>query len=144
MKLKIVAAALLVMLLSVGVTQKASAQRWGYRGGWGRPHVGVRVVVPPIPVPAVTIGGGYYGDGYCAPAPVVGGYYDGGYCAPAPVVVGGGYYGGYYRGYRGGYGRPYAYGGGYRGGYRDGGYRGGGYRGGGYRGGYGGHYGPRR
>jgi hypothetical protein len=117
MKGRIVAAALLMMVLFAGVSNSASARGWG-RGGFYGPRVGVRIFapVPPMVFPAPVVVGGYYGGGY--------GYGGGGYP----------YYGGGYYGHGGYYGR----GGGY---YDRGGYRGGQGRGGYARGG--GHYGPR-
>lgn len=138
MKTRMLAVALLVTVLTVGLSTRASAHPWGWgRGHWCGPRVGVSIGVP---VPPVVVGGGYYGG--CAPAP----YYGDAYCAPAPApYYGGGYYA--YPRYGGYYGhRAYAYGGGW--GHREGGYRGGyehGYGHGGYgRGGYGGGYGHRR
>ncbi|MBS1688105.1 MAG: hypothetical protein JSS96_05235 [Bacteroidetes bacterium] len=136
MKTRLMAVALLVTVLTFGLSNQASAHPWG-GGHWCGPHVRVRVAVP---MPGVVVGGGYYG-GY-APAP----YY--GDCAPAPApYCGDAYYGGgYYAypryrayGYRGGWGhREYAYGGGYGRGYEHrGGYERGGYGGYGGRGGYG-------
>ncbi len=90
MKLRIIASALLIVVLA-GISNYANANPWrgGYRGGWF-PHARVfvpvpRVFIPPVPVPVV-VGGGYYGAAY-----------------------GPGYYGGYGRGYYGGghYGHGY-------------------------------------
>jgi hypothetical protein len=102
MKLRIIASALLIMLLTVSISNQASARPGYWRGGFFAPRIGVRVG---IPVPPVVVGG-YYGNGY-GYAPAYG---------PA-VVVGGGYYG---RGY---YNHGYYRGGGYRGGYGPRGYR---------------------
>lgn len=106
MKTRIVFSALLIMLLSIGITGQASARPY-FRGGFYAPRIGVRIVAP-IPAPVV-VNSGYYGgyaNGYCAPA-------------PAPVVVGSYYGGGYYgRGY---YNHAY-YDHGYRGGYYRGSY----------------------
>lgn len=96
MKTKIVFSALLIMLLSIGITEQAGARPY-FRGGFYGPRIGVRIVAP-IPAPVV-VNNGYYGGGYaCAPAPVVSGYYGGSY-------YGRGYYNhSYYNhGYRGGY-----------------------------------------
>ena len=107
MKLRIIASALLIMLLTVGISNQVSARPGYWRGGFYGPRTGLRVVAP-IPAPVVV--GGYYGGGY---APAYG----------PSVVVGGGYYGGgyYNRGY---YNHGYYRGGGYRGSYGPrGGYR---------------------
>jgi len=111
MKNRMIASALLIMVLSVGISATANANPWrgGYRGGWFVPHPVVRVGVPlPVIAPSVVIGGGYYGPAY-------GGYYGGGYYR-------GGYGGGYYG--RPGYGGRYYAHGGYGGHYGHGGYHG--------------------
>ncbi len=83
MKLRIVASALLILALSTVISTNADAQRWrGYRGGYYRPHYGVRVWAPaPVIVPPVVVGGYYgprYGPGYYGPRyyhrPYYGGY----------------------------------------------------------------------
>jgi len=110
MKLRIIASALLVLVLSAGISTKASAAPWrgGYRHGWVRPHV--FIPVPPVVVapPIVYGGGGYYGGGYYG-----GGYYGRGYyCRPHYREAYGPRYG---CGYRGGhYGGGHGYHGGYR------------------------------
>gem|GEM_PF-7051713 len=58
MKHKFVASALLVLLVTVGTVSQASARPWGNRGGWGGPHIGVRVEVP-APIIVGGYGGGY-------------------------------------------------------------------------------------
>jgi len=88
MKLRIIASALLIIVLSAGISTNAGAHPWR-GGGWCMPHPVVRVWAPPIPI--------------IAPPVVVGGYYGGGYYRHP-------YYGhryayGYGHGYRGGYGR---------------------------------------
>ena len=95
MKLRIIASALLIVVLA-GISNYANANPWRgcYRGGW-YPHARVfvpvpRVFIPPVPVPVV-VGGGYYGAAYGP------GYYGGGYRH--------GYYG--HEHYRGGYGHGY-------------------------------------
>ena len=110
MKPKIIVAALLALFATLGMTTKAAAHGWhggGWHGGWGHPYV--RVVVP---APRVVVGG-YYNDGYCAPAT----YYGGGYAYGGYPQYRGGYYAphrDYDRGcYRGGYDRGYNRGGGY-------------------------------
>jgi len=66
MKLKIAAVVLLIMVLSIGISNSASAHPWGYRYGWCRPHIGVRVVVSPVVVGAYAPA--YYGAyGYPRP-----------------------------------------------------------------------------
>jgi hypothetical protein len=79
MKLRMIATALFVIILSAGINSTASAQHWRgyYRHGWFMPHPVVRVCaprvfVPPVYVPPVpvVVGGGYYGrpyygHGYC-------------------------------------------------------------------------------
>ncbi len=82
-KIRIVAACLLVVFLSVGISSTASAHPWGHRYGWGGPRIGIGIAVPPV-----VIGTPYYGPAY-----------RGGYYGPA---YGGAYYGR-------GYARPYAY-----------------------------------
>ena len=88
MKFKVIAIALLVTVLSAGISSTASAQHWrGYhRGGWYAPHPVVRAY---IPAPRV----------YVPPV----------YVPPVPVVVDGGYYGRPYYGHRY-YGRGYDHG----------------------------------
>jgi len=92
MKLRIIASALLIVLLASAANYTDAAPwRGGYRGGWfPHPRVFVpRVYLPPVPVPPVVIGGGYYGPAYGR------GYYGHGY-----------YGGGHYRhGYGGGHRR---------------------------------------
>ncbi len=102
MKLRTIASALLIVLLSAGTSSIAGAAPWRghYRGGyWPHPIVRVvapRVFIPPVPVPVV-VGGGYYGGGYYGGHPYYGhGYYGHGY---------GGHYAHGYYGHRGGYRR---------------------------------------
>lgn len=80
-----IASALLIMLLSIGISSNADAAWRGcYGRGWGHPVV--RVCAP---VPAVRI---------ATPVVAVGGYYGGYYARPcAPRYYAHGYYGGYRR-----------------------------------------------
>ena len=93
MKLRIIASALLVIILSVGMSATADANPWRHcRGGWYAPHPVVRVGIPVPPIPPIVFGGGYYG-----------GYYGHPYYGGHRYYAHGGY-GHYGHGYRGGYG----------------------------------------
>ena len=65
MKIRIILSALLVIILSAGISSSASAHGWrGYhRGGWYAPRPVVRVYAPRVFVPPVpvVVAGGYYG-----------------------------------------------------------------------------------
>ena len=89
MKTRMIASALLIMLLSIGISSEANANPWrrGYGYGYCRPHPVVRVYGPRVAV--------------CAPPIVYGGYY-----APRPRYYAPRYYAHpcyrprYYRGWR--------------------------------------------
>ena len=70
MKLRIIASALLIVLVA-GISTQAGAAPWRghYRGGWCAPHPYVRIAAPRLFVPPVQVvvgGGGYYGRPYYA------------------------------------------------------------------------------
>ncbi len=65
---RIVAAVLLVVLLSAGINNTASAHPWRHRAGWCGPRIAVGIAVPPVVLAAPYYGpayrGGYYGPAY--------------------------------------------------------------------------------
>ena len=84
MKTKFVVSAVLIMVMSIGVSNTVNARPWchPHHHGWYSP-VRVSVGIPIPPVAVVRVGGGYYDGGYR------GGYYRkpyyerrGGYCGP--------------------------------------------------------------
>ena len=68
MKLRIIASALLLVVLSAGISSTAGANPWRHcRGGWYPPHPVVRLGIPVPPIPQIVIGGGGYGGYYGRP-----------------------------------------------------------------------------
>ena len=76
MKIRIIASALLIIVLA-GITVNADANPWRgcYRGGW-YPHPVVRICAPHVFIPPVpVVVGGYYGRPYYGPRYYAHGYY---------------------------------------------------------------------
>ena len=65
MKKRIIVSAILVLLLSAGISFSSNAAPWGgghgHGHGWCGPHIGVSVWFPPIRVFTPVVYGGYYG-----------------------------------------------------------------------------------
>lgn len=109
MKLRLVASALLIIILAASAITEAAAQPWHGRRGWhgprpgyGRAHVRIAppIFVPPVVMPPV-VQYGYVRRPYVRP-----------YCPPPRYYNHGYAYGRGYnryddRGYRGGHGRHY-------------------------------------
>jgi hypothetical protein len=58
MKMRVIATALLIMVLSAGISADVNAAPWRHHErGWSAPHVGISVYTPPVAI------GGYYGGG---------------------------------------------------------------------------------